>query len=179
MAWEPTEPERAAGALPRPGVAGASPAAGGRRLVRSGSTMNYDAFLSYSREDEDEVTQIAERLRDEANLQVWFDRWELVPGDPWQEKLEEALLQLNTSVVFIGRKGLGNWQAPEVRAALNRNAARRMRVVPVALPGVDVKDERIPLFLKNLDFCLLRSLDDQPNFERLVAGITGVHPRFA
>jgi hypothetical protein len=110
---------------------------------------------------------------------VWFDRWELVPGDPWQEKLEEALRQLNTSVVFIGRKGLGNWQAPEVRAALNRNAERKMRVVPVALPGVDVRDERIPLFLKNLDFCLLRSLDDQPNFERLVAGITGVHPRFA
>ncbi|MBO3705634.1 MAG: TIR domain-containing protein [Candidatus Accumulibacter sp.] len=141
--------------------------------------MSYDAFLSYSREDEDEVTRIAERLRDEANLQVWFDRWELVPGDPWQEKLEEALRQLNTSVVFIGRKGLGNWQAPEVRAALNRNAERKMRVVPVALPGVDVRDERIPLFLKNLDFCLLRSLDDQPNFERLVAGITGVHPRFA
>lgn len=141
--------------------------------------MSYDAFLSYSRADEDEVTQIAKRLRDEANLQVWFDLWELVPGDPWQEKLEEALRQLNTSVVFIGRKGLGNWQAPEVRAALNRNVERKMRVVPVALPGVDVKDERIPLFLQNLDFCLLRSLDDQPNFERLVAGITGVHPRFA
>ena len=141
--------------------------------------MSYDAFLSYSREDEDEVTRIAERLRDEASLQVWFDRWELVPGDPWQEKLEQALRETSTSVVFIGRKGLGNWQAPEVRAALNRNAERRMRVVPVALPGVDVKDERIPLFLKNLDFCLLRSLDDQPNFERLVAGITGVHPRFA
>ena len=141
--------------------------------------MSYDAFLSYSREDEDEVTRIAERLRDEARLQVWFDRWELVPGDPWQEKLEQALRETGTSVVFIGRKGLGNWQAPEVRAALNRNAERRMRVVPVALPGVDVKDERIPLFLKNLDFCLLRSLDDQPNFERLVGGITGVHPRFA
>lgn len=140
---------------------------------------SYDAFLSYSREDLDAVTAIAERLRDEAQLAVWFDQWEIVAGDEWQTKMDEGLRSARTCVVLIGPKGLGRWQAPEAQVALNMKAERGIRVVPVLLPGVANDDDRIPSFLKILHFCVLTSLTDQGGFERIWAGIIGRHPRAA
>ena len=41
----------------------------------------YDVFLSYNSEDREEVRKIAEYLRDEIKYTVWFDEWELTPGE--------------------------------------------------------------------------------------------------
>lgn len=140
---------------------------------------SYDAFLSYSREDLAAVSAIAERLRDEAGLEVWFDQWEIVAGDEWQTKMDEGLRASKTCVVLIGPQGLGRWQAPEAQVALNMKAERGIRVVPVLLPGVAPDDPRIPAFLTILHFCVLSSVTDQAGFERIWAGIIGRHPRIA
>lgn len=50
----------------------------------------YDVFISYNSQDKSAVEFIAQKLEKE-NLTVWLDRWNLVPGDPWQEELEIAL----------------------------------------------------------------------------------------
>src|SRR5204862_3691679 len=53
----------------------------------------FDVFLSHNSEDKPTVVSITEGLR-ERGVNVWLDLWELVPGRPWQEALEEVLLAL-------------------------------------------------------------------------------------
>jgi hypothetical protein len=52
----------------------------------------FGAFLSHNSQDKPIVEQIALWLEDEAKLRVWLDKWNLVPGEPWQE--EDALHRL-------------------------------------------------------------------------------------
>lgn len=61
----------------------------------------YDVFLSFHPNEKDIIESIATRLTDEANLNPFFHDWHLVPGEPWQEAVEEALGNSETFAVFI------------------------------------------------------------------------------
>ncbi|MFN7929263.1 MAG: TIR domain-containing protein [Blastocatellia bacterium] len=139
----------------------------------------YDVFLSHNSADKPFVEQLAARLADEARLTVFLDKWHLVPGDPWQEALEEALDASRTCVVFLGPNGLGPWENEELRAALDdRVRNQEFRVIPALLPGADPQNrEAVPRFLRRLMWVDFRSgWSDQEAFERLVAGIRGHAP---
>ena len=136
----------------------------------------YDVFLSYSQVDKPAVETLARRLRDEDELRVFFDRWELVPGTHWQSALEEALRASRVCVVFIGSGSLGPWPSEEMRVALSqRVAAEPKRVIPVLLPGAE--KEAVPGFLQQRTWVDFRAgLEDEVAYQRLVAGIQGVAP---
>ncbi len=141
----------------------------------------FDVFLSHSGEDKAQVEELAERLEDEAGLKPYLDKWHLAPGDPFQEKLEEALAQSHACAVFIGERGLRPWHDAEMRAALDqRTKDRSFRVVPVLLPGApDHANETLPAFLRSLswvDFRTPDGLKDRHAFNGLVAGIRGTQP---
>ena len=80
------------------------------------------------------MRQIGEALRDRG-LKVWLDEWELVPGRPWQEAVEEILATVRSSAVLVGTDGLGPWETPEMRACLTQMVRRKLPVIPVLLPG--------------------------------------------
>ena len=89
----------------------------------------YDAFLSHNNNDKPAVEQIALWLRDQAKLNVWFDKWNILAGDVWQEEIEKALDQSQSCVVFLGPSGLGGWHNEEMRSAIeDRMAHKEMRV---------------------------------------------------
>ena len=50
----------------------------------------YDVFLSHSAKDKPVVRDVAERLKKDG-LRVWFDEWEIRPGDSIPAKIEEGL----------------------------------------------------------------------------------------
>ncbi|MGH9854734.1 MAG: toll/interleukin-1 receptor domain-containing protein, partial [Blastocatellia bacterium] len=50
----------------------------------------YDLFLSHASEDKVWCEMLAERLRN-ASIRVWFDGWELQPGDHLLARLNEGL----------------------------------------------------------------------------------------
>lgn len=140
----------------------------------------YDVFPSHNSADKPEVETLAQRLL-AAGFQPWLDSWNLVPGDPWQEGLEEALDICVTCAVFLGPSGVGPWHNEELRIALDRRARDRMRsfrVIPVLLPGADPADPAtLPRFLGRMTWVDFRGgLDDAKAFHRLVAGIRGVAP---
>lgn len=54
--------------------------------------FQYDVFLSHSEKDKAVVRPLAERLRNDG-LKVWFDEWEIKPGDSIQAKIKEGLEQ--------------------------------------------------------------------------------------
>jgi len=80
----------------------------------------YDVFLSHNSQDKPTVERLARRLTDEASLRPFLDKWHLVPGEPWQEALEEALDRSRTCAVFIGPRGISPWEHEEMRSALSR-----------------------------------------------------------
>ena len=139
----------------------------------------YDVFLSHNGKDKDAVEYLARRLEDETGLKVFLDKWNLIPGDSWQEDLEQALAASRTVAAFLGPSGIGGWHNEEMREALNRRVSDpARRVIPVLLPGTTMPDKNeIPSFLARLTWVDFRKdLDDKDAFRRLVAGIRGERP---
>jgi len=140
--------------------------------------FKYDVFLSHNSADKAAVEKLALRLR-EAELRPWLDKWNLVPGEAWQEGLEEALDACQTVAVFLGPAGISPWENEEMRSALEERVHdRSRRVIPVLLPDApEPRDRPLPRFLRRLTWVDFRSgLADADAFHRLVAGIRGVDP---
>lgn len=139
----------------------------------------YDVFLSHRSPDKPIVERLAEKLVEEAQINPFLDRWHLIPGEPWQESLEQALNRSRCIAVFVGPSGVNSWENEEMRAALNRRVQEsRFRVIPVLLPGADQEaKDKLPSFLLRftwVDFSA--GIDDPVAFSRLVAGILGQAP---
>jgi len=143
----------------------------------------YDVFLCHNSQDKPAVEELARWLVKEG-IQPWLDKWNLIPGEPWQEAIEEALDSCATCAVFIGLSGTGPWQNEEMRAAVQRRVDKRhagerpFRVIPVLLPGAERGERgRLPAFLARTTWVEFRAgLDDDEAFRRLVAGIRGIPP---
>jgi len=127
---------------------------------------DYDLFLSYSSPDRDNVSEIAQHLS-EAGLHVWFDQWELVPGQTWSKEIEHALKSAPAVALFFGRN-TGKWQQMEIENILSRaTESPRTAVIPVLLPGADI--ESLPASLRHRMAVDLREPgDQQAGLERLV-----------
>jgi hypothetical protein len=105
----------------------------------------YDVFISYRASDRPTAKRIAKYLKARGFL-VWFDLWELMPGKPWSDELERALLQSQTVVVVVGSRGIGSWQSAEYKTALTKVAGTRDRIViPIITPEASIANIPFPL----------------------------------
>ncbi|MDH3719820.1 MAG: TIR domain-containing protein, partial [Planctomycetota bacterium] len=142
------------------------------------SESQYHTFLSHNGVDTPAVEEVAERLQKEG-INCWLDRWNLIPGEPWQDAIEKALQQCDSCCVFIGPSGVGPWQNEEMRAAIDRRVKdSRFRVVPIVLPGGQREQRgRLPSFLVEHTWVEFHdSLDEEDAFHRLRCGILGIQP---
>ena len=64
--------------------------------------FQYDVFLSHSQKDKAVARDVAERLKEDG-LRVWFDEWEIKPGDNIPAKIEE---ELDTVVGLLAGTGM-------------------------------------------------------------------------
>ena len=138
----------------------------------------YNVFLSHNSLDKPAVEELANRLS-QNNLKPWFDKWNLIPGDPWQNAIESALDSCVSCAVFMGPSGISPWQNEEMRAAIDRRVREgHFRVIPVLLPGAKREERsRLPSFMAATTWVEFRkSLDDDEAFHRLIAGIRGIEP---
>jgi len=136
---------------------------------------DYDVFLSHSSSDKRRVLQLAKALR-RRGLTVWLDEWELMPGRPWHDALEEIIRTVNVAAVLVGQDGMGPWQMPEMRGCLVQFVERKMPVIPVLLPGSGNAPE-LPLFLRQFTWVDFRKGLTKAGLDRLEWGITGRHPK--
>ncbi|MEM7477876.1 MAG: TIR domain-containing protein [Planctomycetota bacterium] len=136
----------------------------------------FDVFLSHNSKDKLLVRRLAQMLK-EQGISVWLDEWELVPGRPWQEALEEIIQTTKSVAVLLGPNGLGPWEIPEMRACLSEFVSRQLPVIPVLLPGIE-RPPDLPLFLKQFTWVDFRDESSfEANVEILIWGITGEKPR--
>lgn len=148
--------------------------------------MAIKVFLSHNSSDKPAVEVMASRLSKEADIVPWLDAWNLIPGQPWQDELEEAIKGCDSCVFLIGRGdsqtgGIGPWQHAELCALLNRQISERgsqFAVIPVLLPGADRSQRSaLPTFLvANTWVEFRRTLDEPDAWKRLLAGIRRMQP---
>jgi hypothetical protein len=139
----------------------------------------HDVFMSHNSEDKLTVEAIATELQQTYEVNCWLDKWNLVPGEAWQEALEDALDQCETVAVFVGSSTISPWENEEMRSALEVRAHdQTRRVIPVLLPGApDSRGLKLPRFLRRLTWVDFRSgLNDKTALYRLYCGIKGIIP---
>lgn len=69
--------------------------------------FKYDVFLSHSTKGKPVVRELANRLKKD-NLRVWFDEWELKPGDSIPAKIEEGLEHSRVLVLCMSANAFGS-----------------------------------------------------------------------
>jgi hypothetical protein len=139
------------------------------------NTIQFDVFLSHNSQEKPYVEEIATWLRTQ-NMRVWYDKWELRPGMPWQQELEQGILNSIAVIICIGKSGLGTWHEPEMRAAIGESMKRKCPVIPVLLPGCPA-DVDLPLFLQDRTWVDFRhGLDNEDARGKLLWGLTGRNP---
>jgi len=118
-------------------------------------------FLSHAGADTQAARQFAEILR-RNGLDVWFDKDNLQPGDPWMATLEEAISHASAMLVYIGSSGIQAWVDREVRFGLVRNTHNReaFRFVPVLGEGAD--PAKLPPFVQQQQYVDLRDSQRAP-----------------
>jgi hypothetical protein len=140
--------------------------------------QNSSVFLSYSRVDKVSVEKIARKLQ-ENGIDPWLDQWNLIPGEPWQPAIEEALKKVSAVAVFIGQTDSGAWQRPEMEVAIDRavkSTVKEFRVIPVLLPFAS-KSQLESTFLARYGWIEFGdTLENEGAFRLLLAGIKGVQP---
>jgi nucleotide-binding universal stress UspA family protein len=132
---------------------------------------DFDVFLSHNSKDKVTVRQLAESLQ-ARGIMVWLDEWELVPGRPWQDALEEVIATTRAAAVLVGGDGFGPWEIREMRGCLSEFVNRRMPVIPVLLPTASRRPE-LPIFLKQFTWVDLSAGLLTEGLDRLIWGITG------
>lgn len=133
----------------------------------------YDVFLSHNSKDKAEVEAIAMKLKS-IGLRPWLDKWDMVPGDIFVDKLEWAIDHIDRAALFFGENDMGNWHAMEYKAYLERWSKKAARLIPVLLPKAPEKPE-LPIFLRQALWADMRNWQqaDDDGFYRLVCGMLG------
>ncbi len=134
----------------------------------------FDVFLSHNSKDKPAVMALAQRLQAHG-IKVWLDAWELRPGHPWQEALEEIISSSRSAAVLVGMEGIGPWEDAEMRSCLDEFVHRKMPVIPLLLPGCP-KTPELPMLLKRFTWVDCRDGKEEEGFYRLIWGITGNKP---
>ncbi|HEY3570808.1 MAG TPA: toll/interleukin-1 receptor domain-containing protein [Thermoanaerobaculia bacterium] len=84
----------------------------------------YDVFLSHATPDKPVVEALA-RILSERKFTPWLDKWNLVPGEPWQEVIEKALEDCAACAACLGPSGTGRSLKERGDAGGDRSAGVR------------------------------------------------------
>lgn len=104
------------------------------------------AFLSYSYADRSIAIRVAEGLQ-AGGIEVWFDKWEILPGDSLIKKIfEEGLAGADAFIVLLSKDSVeSRWVQEELDVALIKRIEGVTRVIPVLTGNVQVPDPLRPL----------------------------------
>lgn len=102
--------------------------------------FKYDVFLSHSAKDKPVVRELANRLKKD-NLRVWFDEWELKPGDSIPAKIEEGLEHSRILVLCMSANAFGSeWAQLEAGTFRFRDPLNKeRRFIPLRLDEAPIK----------------------------------------
>src|SRR5437868_13237329 len=98
--------------------------------------LKYDLFLSYSRLDA-QVAQLLAACLSDNGVRVWFNQWELVPGQDWGDLPRQAMEQSGAIGICIGSNSINWWNEQELDIALT---IHHLSLIPILLPRASSTD---------------------------------------
>lgn len=104
-------------------------------------TTQYDLFISYNHRDRAVVQGLAERLR-RKGIRLWYDRWEMKPGDVLRDRIGEGIAGAKHFMVLISKSSLNSkWVKYELNSGMIEEIeSGATKVIPVLGPGVSHED---------------------------------------
>lgn len=126
-------------------------------------------FISYSHEDREFAERLALALH-HAGEDVWWDKWEIVPGDSLIRKIfEEGLSRAKAFILVLSPHSVrSKWVREELDVATVRRIEGMTRIIPVLRGPVD-----IPTLLRSLLWVDL-SEDFEIGVNRIINAVHGV-----
>jgi formylglycine-generating enzyme required for sulfatase activity len=108
-------------------------------------------FISYSRKD----TETAERLREilnELEFETYLDKHDILPGEPWQERLNRLIEAADAVVFLISPDSVSS---PVCSWEVNESERLAKRILSVVIR--DAPADAIPQRLKRLNYIFMRN----------------------
>ncbi|MBF0148123.1 MAG: toll/interleukin-1 receptor domain-containing protein [Magnetococcales bacterium] len=134
--------------------------------------MNPKVFLIHASEDKDRfVVGFARQLR-EKGVDVWFDQWEIKPGDSLVDKIfEEGLKDANAVIIVLSAISIQKtWVREELNAAVVKRMSHGTKLIPVVIDACDVPESLQSIVWEKVD-----SLDDySQSLHRILSAIFDV-----
>ena len=122
-------------------------------------------FISYSRQDREQVERIARQLHNRDDIFVWYDDWELRGGDRLRDRLKSAIASSAVFVLMLSRNSVtSEWVKDEIDEAF----AHDIRVIPVRLD-----DCKLPFSVTGRLYVDFAMGNFHTAFEQLVSYILG------
>jgi len=110
-------------------------------------------FLSHASEDKERfVLGFATKLRD-SGVDVWLDKWEMLPGDSLVEKIfEEGLKKAQAVIIILSLNSVNKpWVKEELNISVVNKISKGTKIIPVVIDHCEVPEslkstiwERIP-----------------------------------
>lgn len=102
-------------------------------------TSDKKLFLSHSHNDKDFAEHLARDLISQGQ-DVWFDKWEIQPGDSIVRKIfEEGLANAAAFAIVLSKESVrSNWVREELTVATIRRIEDLVRVIPVLKEDVEI-----------------------------------------
>lgn len=132
-------------------------------------TAEFDVFISYGFGDSDVVRDLATKLT-ERGVSVWFDQWQLRPGDSIERSVSKAVSSSASYVYCIGRSEPSNGMRSELFRAMAASNQKEKLIIPILLPAGDPL--QIPARLNIYHFLDLRSGITDEGLQRLVSSVS-------
>jgi TIR domain len=122
-----------------------------------------DAFVSHASEDKERFVRPLTGWLTQLAVDVWYDEYELKPGDSLRERIEDGLLRSRFGIVILSKHFFSKpWPRREYNALVALETANRGRIIPVWL---DVTREDVLQYspsLADVNAVLVQGRHDAP-----------------
>jgi hypothetical protein len=138
------------------------------------------AFISYSTRDKDFVQRLAADLRNQSEIDLWFDQWEINPGDRIPEKIEKGLSEAALFLLVLSPDSVDSrwvdyerqaWltlQIDEEKIAQQESRQPSRRLIPILY-----RNCHKPAFLQPIHHVKIDDQDYEKGFNLLLNTISG------
>lgn len=97
-------------------------------------------FLSYSHDDKAAIAEPLARELDAFGLEVWFDEFELLPGDSLRKSIASGITKCNCAVIVLSRSYFRKaWTERELAGVISTEVSKKILVIPI-LHNVSIKE---------------------------------------
>lgn len=105
-------------------------------IKKTTSPMKYDVFISYSREDLQQIESFVKDIEQKADIKCWIDWTGIESGSQFEDVIVKAIDSVDIVLFFISENSINsNYAKKEISYAYNTNK----RVVPIVLDGGNLR----------------------------------------